>query len=236
MQLNDHYKWCLKQLELKQWEAAEGRLLWLRHQLGASDQAIADALSYALLMQGAYEQCLAVLQPVLESPKRTFWIHHKYADAKRGLHQLRDAAKHYRRAITDGSTSPLTTGNLLEVLFTLEPNEAIHELNHWNKPFSDQHIQGITSAAISVPGLEIARWLQERDLANSAVLRRLFEAHAWSLDLKSLERISVIYSNRSKARKRTEPEDQRGDNHELWMDAVGSRLKGLSVLDSQFSD
>lgn len=236
MQLNDHYKWCLKQLELKRWEAAEGRLLWLRIQVGETDQAIADALSYALLMQGAYEQCLAVLRPVLAMPNRTFWIHHKYADAKRGLHQLRDAAAHYQQALLDGSTSPLTTANLLEVLFALDPQEAIHQLDCWQQPFSGHRIQGITTAAMAVPGLEIARWLQERDLANSALHRRLIEAEAWSLNLNNLEQISAASSARSDAAKRTKPGEQGDENQQLWIEAVSSRLKRLDVLSDQPSN
>lgn len=235
MELIDHYRWCLRQLELKQWEAAEGRLLWLRHQLGPTDQDIADALAYALLMQGAYEQCVAVLTPVLDSPKRSFWIHHKYADAKRGLHQLRDAVKHYQQAVLDGSTSQLTIRNLLEVLFALDPREAIEELGRWQEPLQDEHIQGVTSAAMAVPGLDIARWLQERSLANSAIQRRLMEADVLTLNMRGLEEISACAKAHAMSEIEHHDEHQDGEQ-QRWLDAIHHRLKRLAVLVDQPSD
>jgi hypothetical protein len=176
-----HYQRALADLEVGDWAAAEGWLLQARLQAGPEALAVADALAYALLMQGDYQGCALVLEPVLEHPQRSFWIWHKYGDALRGLHQLGAAAAAYRRALAEGSTSALTARNLLQVLHEQAPELAVAELEHWALPLAPALVEGAQQAAALTAGLELAAWLQHRGLALEALQRRLTEQELYGL-------------------------------------------------------
>ena len=176
-----HYQRAIQALEEADWIAAEGWLLRARAELGPEELDVADALAYALLMQGDYSGCTQVLQPVLEHPQRSFWIWHKYADALRGLHQLPPAAQAYRRALQEGSTSALTARNLLQVLHQQDAALALAELEQWPDPLPQLLVEGAQQAAARIAGLELAAWLQQRGLATAALQRRLIEQELYAL-------------------------------------------------------
>ncbi len=176
-----HYQRAIAALEGADWPAAEGWLLQARAELGAADLAVADALAYALLMQGDYRGCALALEPVLEHPGRSFWIWHKQGDALRGLHQLPAAAAAYRRALAEGSTSPITARNLLQVLHEQGPEQALAELERWPQPLSAALVEGAQQAAALTAGLELAAWLQQQGLATPALERRLTEQELYAL-------------------------------------------------------
>lgn len=178
---NRHYQRAVAALEESDWIAAEGWLLQARSELGPVEIAVADALAYALLMQGDYRGCAQVLQPVLEHPQRSFWIWHKYADALRGLHQLSAAAQAYRRALREGSTSALTSRNFLQVLHQQSPELALAELESWPDVLPEPLVEGVQQAAALTAGLELAAWLQRRGLATAALQRRLIEQELYAL-------------------------------------------------------
>ena len=170
-------------LEAADWPAAEGWLLKARAELGSRELPVADALAYALLMQGDYRGCSQALLPVLEHPGRSFWIWHKYADSLRGLHQLQSAAEAYRRALAEGSNRPPTARNLLQVLHEQGPQLALAELEAWPEPMAEPLVVGAQQAAALTAGPELAAWLQERGLATTALQRRLIEQQLYDLSL-----------------------------------------------------
>jgi tetratricopeptide (TPR) repeat protein len=176
-----HYRRAIAALEGGDWPEAEGWLLQARAELGAADLAVADALAYALLMQGDYRGCALALEPVLEHPGRSFWIWHKQGDALRGLHQLPAAAAAYRRALAEGSTSPITARNLLQVLHELGPEQVLAELERWPQPLATALLEGVQQAAALTAGLELAAWLQRQGLATPALERRLTEQVLYGL-------------------------------------------------------
>jgi hypothetical protein len=176
-----HYQRAIAALEGADWPAAEGWLLQARAELGATDLAVADALAYALLMQGDYRGCALALEPVLEHPGRSFWIWHKQGDALRGLHELPAAAVAYRRALAEGSTSPITARNLLQVLHELGPEQSLAELERWPQPLAAALVEGAQQAAALTAGLELAAWLQWQGLATPALERRLTEQELYGL-------------------------------------------------------
>lgn len=178
-----YYQRAFAALESADWSVAEGLLLQARVELGPEELPVADALAYALLMQGDYRGCAQALLPVLEHPDRSFWIWHKYADALRGLHQLPTAAEAYRRALAEGSSSPLTARNLLQVLHEQGPQLALAELEGWPEPMAAPLVDGAQQAAALTAGLELAAWLQERGLATAALQRRLTEQQLYDLCL-----------------------------------------------------
>ena len=178
---SSHYQRAVADLETGDWAAAEGWLLQARLQLGPQELAVADALAYALLMQGDYQGCALVLKPVLEHPQRSFWIWHKYGDALRGLHQLAPAAEAYRRALVEGSSSAITARNLLQVLHEQAPDLALTELEHWAMPLAPGLAEGAQQAAGLTAGLELAAWLQHRGLATEVLERRLTEQELYGL-------------------------------------------------------
>lgn len=167
-------------------------MLQVRLVRGAEDLAVADALAYALLMQGDYRGCAQVLEPVLAHPQRNFWIQHKAGDAQRGLHQPDQAIQHYRQALAEGSTSPLTARNLLQVLHGQEPGLALVELQGWRQPLSGAQLEGAQAAAALVAGLELVIWLQERGLATPALQRRLLEQKLYGLEQPCSTDLAVV--------------------------------------------
>ena len=218
--VEQHYQRALHDLKAGDWAAAEGSLLQVRQVLGPADVAVADALAYALLMQGDYGACARVLEPVLTHPQRSFWIAHKYADALRGLHQPEAAARFYRQALAEGSTSPLTARNLLQVLHELDPEQALLELEGWHQPLAAAQLEGIQLAAGLVAGLELVVWLQDRGLATPALQRRLLEQRLYGLDLGGAQGADDVASAMDTAGQ---------DADQAWCAALRWRLKRLGL-------
>lgn len=149
-----------------------------------------DTLAYVLLMQGDYRRCLEVLQPWADHPSRSFWVQHKLGDAQRGLNQLASAEQHYRQSLVDGSDSPLTIRNLLQVLDGLDPGLAVREVQQWQADAaaapSPAAWEGARQAAVLVPGLALAEQLRRCGQADDACRRRLLDDAAYRLDLTLL--------------------------------------------------
>lgn len=215
------WRQALALLEAADWAAAEGRLLHLRQKLGAQQPAVADALAYALLMQGDFEGCAAALQPVLDHPQRSFWVAHKYADVLRGLHAPEAAAQYF---LHEGSTRPLTARNLLEVLHELEPQRALDELSSWPLPLSSAQQEGAVAAAERVSGLELAAWLQQRGIATTSLQRRLIEEQ-----LLQLSESTSLWGHPVSASAESEPDQG-------WLPALQQRLEHLQVLSPERRD
>ena len=196
-------------------------MLQVRHVRGAQDLAVADALAYALLMQGDYGGCARVLQPVLAHPQRSFWIQHKAGDAQRGLHQPDAAVTHYRQALAEGSTSPLTARNLLQVLHGQDPKQALAELESWPQPLSGSRLEGAQAAAALVAGLELVIWLQGRGLATPALQRRLLEQKLYGLEPLASDDLAQALA--------LEPLDP----DQAWCGALAWRLQQLRLIPAE---
>ena len=210
--VEQHYQRALGYLQAGDWPAAEGALLQVRQWSGPEDVAVADALAYALLMQGDYSGCARVLEPVLNHPQRSFWIQHKAGDARRGLHQPDVAAAHYRQALAEGSTSALTARNLLQVLHGLAPEQALVELERWPQPLAPARPEGAQAAAALVAGLELVEWLEARGWATPALQRRLLEQK-----LYGFQAVQVSGLNSSP------------DVDQRWCAALQERLRHLAL-------
>jgi len=186
--------------------------LQVRQGNGPQDVAVADALAYALLMQGDYSGCAQVLEPVLHHPQRSFWIQHKAGDARRGLHQPEAAAAHYRQALAEGSTSAITARNLLQVLHGLAPEQALAELEAWPQPLAPALLEGAQAAAALVAGLQLVEWLEARGWATPALQRRLLEQK-----LYGLQPVQVVSRNSAP------------DADQRWCAALQERLRQLAL-------
>ena len=135
-------------------------MLRLLQLVPAASVGVWDTLAYVLLMQGDYRGCMAVLLPWRQDPGRSFWLEHKLGDAHRGLHQLAEAVACYRRSLAEGSDSPLTCRNLLQVLDGQDPDLAVAELQRWTRalqPPSPAAWEGARQAAVLVPGRSTTR-------------------------------------------------------------------------------
>ena len=150
-----------------------------------------DVLAYALLMQGDYSACLAVLKPWSNEATRTFWVNHKLGDAFRGLNQFEEAAVAYKKSLSDGSDTSLTVRNLLQVLDALSPQRAVAQLAEWQTKGKLELfvLQGAQEAAVLVPGLDLSEALFTFGEINAPCRRRLLEAACYSFDLKTCERL-----------------------------------------------
>lgn len=218
----EHYQRALHYLAQADWPAAEGALLQLRLAAGEQDPALADALAYALLMQGDHHGCLAALEPVLDHPQRSFWIHHKAGDAQRGLHNLPAAERHYRQALADGSTSALTVRNLLQVLHACHPDQALAALTAWGPEPEPWCLEGMREAAELVAGLELAAWLASRGWASAVLERRLMEQRLYGLE--PLAGLGGAGAPGAEAEPEPEPEPAA-----LWCHALRQRLQDLGI-------
>ena len=169
------------------WEEAEGLLRRFLQLAPGSPIDVWDTLAYVLLMQGDYRSCLASLEPRRRDPSRSFWLEHKLGDAHRGLNQLEAAAVCYRRSLDDGSDSPLTFRNLLQVLDALDPNLSVMELQAWQqnsqKPAAGAW-EGAREAAVLVPGMELAQQLWISGEADALCRKRLIEKGCYDMDLE----------------------------------------------------
>lgn len=171
-------------LQDEAWTQAEGLLWRLWQLLETPPWEVRDALGYCLLMQGSYCLCEQVLRPVIEAPGRSFWVSHKLADALRGQARLEEAEGFYSRSEAEGSDSPLTARNHLQVLYQLAPERALARLDHWHgrRETPQGFWAGACQAALLVPGLELAAWLWRRGRSDGPCRRRLLEASCYELE------------------------------------------------------
>lgn len=173
-------------IQEEDWKAAEGllrRLIQLNPSVGVD---VWDHLGFTLLMQGDYLGCLEVLKPFATHPQRSFWVQHKLGDAFRGLNQLDDAVRCYRLSLQEGSDSPLSFRNLLQVLDRQDPQLALGELQRWRQlatGMPDAAWDGARQAALLVPGSVLVQTLQSWGLADGDCRQRLLKAACYSLDL-----------------------------------------------------
>ena len=173
-------------IQEEDWEAAEGllrRLIQLNPSVGVE---VWDHLGFTLLMQGDYLGCLEILKPFASHPQRSFWVQHKLGDAFRGLNKLDDAVRCYRLSLQEGSDSPLSFRNLLQVLDRQDPQLALGELQRWRQlstGMPDAAWDGARQAALLVPGPALVQTLQSWGLADGDCRQRLLKAACYDLDL-----------------------------------------------------
>ena len=117
----------IRSIEAEQWPVAEGALLRMIDSHGPHPDLL-DLLAYALLMQGRYLRCEAVIRQAIELGTKNFWSPHKLGDALRAQQRMTEAAAAYEQALAWGSDSPLTVRNLLEVLHRLNHRQALERL------------------------------------------------------------------------------------------------------------
>lgn len=180
-----------KALQDSAWAQAEGLLRRMLQLVPNAPVDVWDVLAYALLMQGDYAACLVVLRPWSSDATRSFWVNHKLGDALRGLNQLNEAVEAYQLSLADGSDTPLTVRNLLQVLDALSPQRAVAQLSQWQSdgPLQAFVLEGVQAAAVLVPGLELAEALFASGDADAACRRRLLEAACYSFDLSACSRL-----------------------------------------------
>ena len=167
------------------WDAAEGLLRRFLQLVPAASIGVWDTLAYVLLMQGDYHGCMGVLLPRQADSDRSFWLQHKLGDAHRGLNQLPEAVACYRRSLAEGSDSPLTCRNLLQVLDGQDPDLAVAELQQWaqaDETPSPAAWEGARQAAVLVPGLALAEGLWHLGQADGSCRKRLLEEACYGLD------------------------------------------------------
>lgn len=202
------------------WAAAEG-LLRRFIQLSASVTVdVLDTLSFTVLMQGDYLGCLEILQPLANHPQRSFWVQHKLGDAHRGLNQLDAAVRCYRRCLQEGSDSPLSFRNLLQVLDRQDPQLALDELQCWRQRATgvpEVAWDGARQAALLVPGPALVQQLQHWGLADGACRQRLLKAACYGLDLDQVRQLLQQAA--------AEPSGLTS-----WERALQARLEGLNLL------
>lgn len=201
------------------WAEAEGLLRRFVQLVPASPLEVWDTLAYALLMQGDYRGCLALLEPRRVDPARSFWLEHKLGDAHRGLNCGEDAVRCYRRSLVDGSDSPLTCRNLLQVLDGLDPLLATAELRQWQQVGAPSTAawEGAREAAVLVPGLGLAQQLWQLGEADASCRQRLLEDACYRLDQLGVQ-TSLAAAQASAA------------GFSPWERALQQRLVGLGLL------
>ena len=201
------------------WDVAEGLLRRFLDLVPASPVAVWDTLAYALLMQGEYGACVAALLPWQDDPERSFWLEHKLGDAYRGLNQLLEAERWYRRSLAAGSDSPLTCRNLLQVLDGLDPARAVAEVRGWGQGQgpSPGAWAGAREAAALVPGLDLAAALWQLGQADAPCRQRLLEEACYGLDLA---RVRALLQAAARSNGGLSP----------WEWALLERLQGLGLL------
>lgn len=202
------------------WDAAEGLLRRFLQLVPASPLDVWDSLAFALLMQGDFAGCKAMLEPRRADPTRSFWLEHKLGDAHRGLNQLESAAECYRLSLADGSDSALTSRNLLQVLDGLDPARAVAEVQSWHQlglAPSSALWEGAREAAKLVPGLELTQALFDMGQADGPCRQRLLEAACYDLDLlRLMELLRASETN--------------GEAFSPWEQALIKRLQTLNLM------
>ena len=176
-----------KALHDSAWDEAEGLLRRFIQLFPDSPVEVWDVLAYALLMQGDYSGCLMILKPWSCHPSRSYWLNHKLGDAFRGLNQLEEAVAAYQLSLADGSNSPMTIRNLLQVLDALLPQRAVAQLAEWQAKGTLKSfvLDGARDAAVLVPSLQLSEALFASGHADAPCRRRLLEAACYSFDLRA---------------------------------------------------
>lgn len=177
-------------IEAANWQAAEGALRRLDSLVPGQPQVL-DLLSYALLMQGHFHACEAVLRNALALGGCSFWTPHKLGDALRGQQRMEEAIAAYEQALSWGSDSPLTARNLLQVLDGLNPARAVARLEAWAAESGSAvdwtdppaWITGACEAARTSIGLDLAQWLHRLGCPDPEIRRLTLEAALLRLDL-----------------------------------------------------
>lgn len=193
------WKLARQAIEAADWPAAEGALRRL-DSLAPGQPQVLDLLSYALLMQGQFSACEAVLRQALAKGGCSFWTPHKLGDALRGQQRMEEAIAAYEQALSWGSDSPLTARNLLQVLDGLDPARALARLEAWEGAAADQSaggeatslnwtsppawLTGACEAARGSIGLDLAGWLHARGCPDVEIRRMALEAALLGLDLQ----------------------------------------------------
>lgn len=191
IETDPHYRQMLLFMEAADWAPAEGWLWWMRERRGWGGLVPIDQpLGCCLVMQGQHRLGLQLLEPLLQHPQRNFWVAHLAGDALRGCNHLEEAVVLYRQAQTDGSDSPLTARNLLQVLWQRDEEAALEQLRDWLA--ADQlHgavLLGVQQALASGQAPALEHWLAEHDLATPQQLQRLTEAALERLDRPAAQR------------------------------------------------
>jgi hypothetical protein len=225
------YRQVHQLLTANDWQAAEGLLLRLRQTHSARLMLQVDALlGYTLSMQAAHDEAWLVLEPLLQHPQRTFWVAHLAADCQRGLGEWKRAVSLYHQALDDGSDSPLTVRNLVQVLLQLDPQLALRQLRQWQHEGGLQGavLEGTQQALDAVVTPELDRWLDQQGLAGPLQQRRLLRSDLRQLDLEQVrERLARFQANGQA--------DGVGDaDHHaidrLWLQAAAARLQRLGLI------
>lgn len=183
------YQQALGFIDARDWQPAEGLLRWLRHCHGnALSFQIDSLLGYCLSMQADHAEAWQLLAPLLHHPQRTFWLAHLAADSQRGLGEWGTAARLYRQALAEGSDSPITVRNLLQVLLLQGGNEALQQLEHWRQQgqLAGPVLEGIREALAGSHDPALDAWLDRLDLAGPDQHRRLLEQELRRLDLAAI--------------------------------------------------
>lgn len=180
-------------LEENKWEGAEGFLLRLWQIEGEASWQLRDALGYSLLRQGEYVLCEKILRPALKADGRSFWVSHKIADALRGQGYIEEAASMYKQSEAEGSNSPITARNLLQVLYKIKASKAIKQLNIWKatKSTPKEYWQGCCEASMLVAGNEIAEWLWQNNLSDQPSRDKLIKYYCYKLEINKCVEIIV---------------------------------------------
>ena len=173
----------------EQWPVAEGALLRLIAQLG-DQPSLLDPLGYSLLCQGRYAATEAVMRRALANGAESFWIPHKLGDALRGQQRFEEAVAAYEQALEQGSDSPITVRNLLEVLDRLATPRALVRLQQFADdapasgwaPLSPWQ-RGAIEAADRCGGPELALWLCRHGCPEPAVRRVAWQERLHRLEL-----------------------------------------------------
>jgi hypothetical protein len=205
---------CLA-LQQQAWPEAEGLLWRLWTLVTAPGWELRDVLGYCLLMQGSYGLAEQVLRPALEASDRSFWVSHKLGDALRGLNRPSEAAALYRRSAAEGSDSPLTARNLLQVLQQLGPAHGLEQLAQWQQAADTPAAfwAGACEAALLLPTCEVAQWLWQHGRSDGPCRRRLLEAACYGLELDRCWQILGTTAAPT-----------------TWERALSQRLQGLGLL------
>ncbi|QEY31781.1 tetratricopeptide repeat protein [Synechococcus sp. RSCCF101] len=177
----------LAALEAGDWPVAEGGLRRLL-QTAPERPELLDLLGYACFMQGRFREAEATLRHALDAGSTSFWTWHKLGDVRRALHDPTGALQGYEAALRQGSDSPLTVRNAMEVLFDRRPAEAIERLQALLATATEpgrraQILSGACQAALRVQGSELIDWLLRQGLADAAVQADAMHHLVLALDL-----------------------------------------------------
>lgn len=200
IEAENHYQQAQHFLAAHDWAPAEGLLWWMHERAGWAGAVVVDQpLGYALVMQGQNRLALDVLQPLLQHPQRNFWVAHLAADALRGSNDLQDAVPLYRQSLADGSDSPITARNLLQVLWQLDAEAALAQLQLWHAcdgGLQGVVLEGVQQALASGQAPLLDEWLAAQGLATDAQLQRLAVAALERLDAEAARRWLTAQADR----------------------------------------